>query len=120
MKTCKHCGAEIEDDSKFCPECGELVESADRELEWVLLKTAENQFEADILKNLLEANGVVCLLKRPGTGFDISNPYANPILGHWGRWNVFVMKIDLERAEEIIKSMEDVDGNYENDDERSK
>lgn len=118
MKICKHCGAEQDDNNEFCTVCGKkLDEINNTDLEWELLMTAQNQFEADLVKNLLESNNIPVMLKRPGTGFDISNPYANPILGYWGKWNIFVIKVDLERAEEIIKNMEETNGTNENDNE---
>ncbi len=118
MKICKNCGSFQDDKNKICSVCGANLEDIDsNEFEWVLLTIAESQFEADVIKGLLEENGIHVLMKRPGTGFDISSPYANPILGPIGHWNIFVMKDELENAEQVIKSAEEQDGTDEIDNE---
>lgn len=102
MKICKNCGAENEDDAKVCKVCGKPFD--EDSFEWVLLLTSENQFEADIVGALLEENGINIMMKRPGAGYSISSPFSNPLLGSVGRFNVFVMKSDLEKAMEILKA----------------
>jgi ribosomal protein L40E len=102
MKICKNCGAENEDDSKICKVCGESFK--DDSFEWVLLLISGNQFEADVVSGLLEANGINVMMKRPGAGYSISSPFSNPLLGGAGQFNVFVMKNDLEKALAILKA----------------
>ena len=123
MKICKNCGTENEDDAKICKVCGKSVEES--LFEWVLLLTSENQFEADVVSGLLEANGISVMTKRPGAGYSISSPFSNPLLGSIGQFNVFVMRGDLEKAFEILKSEnikfeeEEEDGNDKNVNGRS-
>jgi RNA polymerase subunit RPABC4/transcription elongation factor Spt4 len=122
MKVCKRCGAENKDDAKLCEVCGEELDVDPNSFEWVLLLTSENQFEAEVVGGLLEQNGINVMLKRPGSGFSISSPFSNPLLGGLGKFNVFVMRTDLEKALELIKSEnikteEEQNGTGENDNE---
>jgi RNA polymerase subunit RPABC4/transcription elongation factor Spt4 len=117
MKICPKCGRENPDDAVFCKYCGVKLEPTEKDFEWVLLLTAQNQFEADVVANLLEANGVNVMMKRPKAGIAGSFMGSNPLLGSTGPWNVFVMRTDLEKAKEILKAEEADDGTLENDNE---
>ncbi len=124
MKICQRCGCENDDDAVVCKKCGfEFADISEDTFKWILLKTASNEFEGDIIKNLLEENGVVVMMKRPGPGYSLSSPFANPLLGSAGQWNIFVANDDLERASEILEaqlSEEEEDGTNEDDDEGDK
>jgi hypothetical protein len=119
MKICKICGYENKDTSETCENCGAILLSGE-EFEWVLLTRTSNQFEADIIKELLKENGVTPMIKRPGPGVVGSSPFANPLLGSAGQFDVFVMRCDLELARSILETgsfEEDKNGNVENDNE---
>ncbi|BAL81361.1 zinc-ribbon domain-containing protein [Caldisericum exile] len=121
MKKCPKCGFENEDDAKICVNCGYYFDPVEKNFEWVLLKTCENQFEAEVLSNLLEINGIKTMMKRPGPmrqgGIVIDNIGANPLLGATGQFNVFVMRVDLKEAKELMQAFEsgDSDGAHEDD-----
>ena len=75
MKYCPECGSEYFDDKNNCTGCNvELVSSSDwegivkkRQSEddevFVNIKTLENQFEADVIKNILEENGIPVIVR---------------------------------------------------------
>jgi hypothetical protein len=127
MKRCPHCGHENEDSAIVCKKCGfEFEEVSEDAFKWVLLKIASNEFEADIIKNLLEENDIGVMMKRPGPGYSFSSPFANPLLGSVGQWDIFVTNDDLKKAIEILEAElsqseggED-NGTCEDDDEGNK
>jgi len=104
MKICPRCGHENEDEAVVCKNCGFEFDNINDNFEWVLLKTASNEFEGDVIKNLLEENGIVVMMKRPGPGYSLSSPYANPLLGSVGRWDIFVTRDDLKKANDILNA----------------
>jgi len=120
MKVCPKCGYENEDDAKECVNCGYNFENAEKNFEWVLLKTCENQFEAEVLSNLLETNGIKTMMKRPGPMrggvFIVDNIGANPLLGPAGEFDVFVMRVDLKEAKELIEAYEGGENGTNDDD----
>ena len=120
MKVCPKCGYENEDNAKECVNCGYNFEDAEKNFEWVLLKTCENQFEAEVLSNLLETNGIKTMMKRPGPmrggGFIVDNIGANPLLGSTGEFDVFVMRVDLKEAKELIEAYEGGENGTNDDD----
>ncbi len=117
MRVCPKCGRENPDDATVCKYCGAKLEPTERDFEWVLLLTAQNQFEADVVANLLEGSGINVMMKRPKAGIAGSFMGSNPLLGSTGPWDLFVMRVDLEKAKEIIKAEEEGNGTLENDDE---
>jgi len=58
MKICPKCGTENDDNAKICKNCGYYFDPVEKNFEWVLLKTCESEFEADIISNLLESNDI--------------------------------------------------------------
>ncbi len=120
MKICPKCGGENEDDAVVCKYCGTKLEPTEEDFEWVRLLTAANQFEADVVANLLEANGIDVMMKRPKAGITGSFFGANPLLGSVGAWDIFVMRVDVDKAIEILKSEKGAEenGTLEDDDER--
>ncbi|MGB9694571.1 MAG: zinc ribbon domain-containing protein [Caldisericaceae bacterium] len=103
MKICPRCGHENDDDAVICKNCG-FEFDGNENFEWVLLETAASEFEADIVKNLLESNGVIVMMKRPGPGYSISSPFANPLLGSVGHWDIFVTRDNLDKAKAILSA----------------
>lgn len=124
MKICPKCGTENDDNAKTCKNCNYNFEQAEKNFEWVLLKTCASEFEADLLSNLLEANNIKTLVKRPGpmgNNFLAINPFSNILLGPVGAFNIFVMRIDFEEAQKIIEAYSEggEDGTNEDDNEGS-
>jgi hypothetical protein len=83
MKYCRECSSEYFDDKDRCPECDcELVsqqqweeileeKQAEDSMEFVKVKIVENQFEADIIKGVLENEGVPVMVRSfHDTSFD--------------------------------------------------
>ena len=118
MKICPKCGKENPDDAEYCIYCGAKLEPTEKDFEWVKLLTTQNQFEADVVINLLEENGIHTMTKRPGTGIAGSFMGANLLMGSTGAWDVFVMRIDFDKAKEILQAEEANNGTKENDNER--
>lgn len=127
MKKCPKCDFENEDTAKICVNCGYYFDPVEKNFEWVLLKTCGNQFEAEVLTNLLETNNIQTMMKRPGPMSEtashdrIFSMGANPLLGATGEFDVFVMRIDLNEAQSIVKAYtegesDEEDGTNEDDD----
>jgi hypothetical protein len=121
MKTCPKCGFENEDTTKICVNCGYYFDPVEKNFEWVLLKTCKNQFEAEVLSNLLETNNIQTMMKRPGPMSEtashdrIFSMGANPLLGATGEFDVFVMRIDFNEAQSIVKAYEEGNDEEENE-----
>ena len=118
MKICPKCGKENPDSAEYCIYCGAKLEPTEEDFEWVKLLTAQNQFEADVVINLLESNGIHTMTKRPNAGITGSFMLANPLMGSTGAWDIFVMRVDLPKAQEILKAEEENNGTNKDDDER--
>ncbi len=118
MKICPKCGRENPDDAEYCIYCGAKLEPTEKDFEWVKLLTAQNQFEADVVINLLESNGIHTMTKRPNAGITGYYMLANPLMGSTGAWDIFVMRVDLPKAIELLKAEEESNGTNEDDDER--
>ena len=110
MKICPKCGKENLDNAITCEYCGAKLEPAEEDFIWELLLIAKNQFESDVVKDLLESNGIDTMIKRAAAGVTGANMLANPLMGSSGAWSVYVMKIDLEKAKQILKVGEETDG----------
>ncbi|MEF3244678.1 MAG: DUF2007 domain-containing protein [Caldisericaceae bacterium] len=123
MKICPKCGTENDMDAKICKNCNYNFEQTETNFEWVLLTTCASEFEADVLSNLLEANNIKTLVKRPGpmgNNFLAVNPFSNILLGPSGEFNIFVMRIDFEEAKKIMEAYSGgEDGTNEDDNEGS-
>ncbi len=102
MKICPKCGKENPDDAVYCKYCGAKLEPTEEDFEWVVVLTARNQFEADVVKNLLEESGIDVMLKRPGAGITGSSMLSNPLMGSAGAWDVYVARMDKKKAIEIL------------------
>lgn len=75
MHYCPRCGAEFYENVASCPECNEalvdegqwqrIVESREKEASevFVRVKTVENQFEADVIRDALEKEGIAVLVR---------------------------------------------------------
>jgi hypothetical protein len=113
MKYCAQCSSEYRDDIGTCSDCGAaLVGQAEwdsirreRDLEtaeeFLPVKTAEDQFAAEVFRNALEEEGVPVIVRSfSETSFDgIFIPQKG-----WGL--ILVPKEFCDRAQQIIMSIE--------------
>lgn len=75
--------------------------SGNEKVELVLLKTANNNFELDMIKGLLEDNEIPYLLKEKGIGSYMKIIAGSSIYGT----DIYVDKSVHEKALEIINSI---------------
>ena len=120
MKICPKCGKENPDNATVCKYCGTKLTPSEADFEWELLLVAKNQFESDVVKDLLESNGIDVMIKRAPAGIMGTNMLANPLMGSSGAWSVYVMRMDIKKATEIIKAEGAENGTSQNVDEGSK
>lgn len=66
--------------------------------EWVLVDTCAGQLQADLVRGLLEAQGILVWLNQAGA----AHAYAMTV-GSMGRVEVLVPSIELERAQLILE-----------------
>lgn len=99
---CSECNAIVKLEDIVCPICGaNLGETVQEDIgEVVLLKTFQNDFEAQAAKAQLEEAGIVCVLSGDNEGG------MAPALSLTRGIRVLVIEIDLERAIEVLKAME--------------
>jgi hypothetical protein len=113
MKYCPECGAEFFDDIKRCSECElDLVSEqdwakirADRSMEnqeyFRKVKTVENQFEADILKDALDKEGIPVLVR------SFQDTSFNGIFIPQKGWGIILVPDEyLEKTKEVINALE--------------
>jgi len=123
MKFCPNCETEYLDSIEFCADCnarlvGELemrIIMAERTREtqevFVKVETAENQFEADLIKNALEKEQVPVMVRNfHDTAY---NGIYIPQKG-WGL--VMVPEAHTEKAREIIAALK---SDFKKDDDSS-
>ncbi len=120
MKICPKCGKENADDATVCRYCGTKLEPSEEDFKWVRLITAKNQFESDVVKDLLEANGVNVMIKRAAAGIAGGFMLANPLMGSSGAWDLFITKDDFDKAKQILKAEEVENGTSQDNNEGSK
>lgn len=113
MKYCPTCGSEFFDDVSLCAECNERLVgeqewkkiTAEREMEdrevFVKVKTVDDEFEADVVKDALEKEQIPCLLRNfRDTSFDgIFMPQKG-----WG-----VIMVPEEYKEKAVHIIEEVE-----------
>ena len=103
MAYCPECGAEFHAEIRRCPEC--LVDLLDeledpnlfdsQEENLVLIKSASSSEEARKVKQLLERNGILCVVEAP------RQPRSSVAVG---TMHVLVNQKDEPRSQEIINS----------------
>jgi hypothetical protein len=103
MAYCPECGAEFHAPIRRCPECQvdlleelqepSLFDSQDENL--VLIRSASSSEEATKVKQLLERNGILCVVEE--TSIPKSSPPSDAI-------RVLVNQKDQPRSQEIISS----------------
>ena len=67
------------------------------EQQWAVVDEVAGPFQAEIVRGLLEAQGIPVLVSKPGAGVAIG-----VTLGSLGRVQVLVPAGDLERARELV------------------
>jgi len=103
---CSNCGQMINKNANICPKCGaELVEVGENvnDENIIVIKTFNNEFEAEMAKSLLEEEEIECFISKDDEGS--MYPSLQLTLGV----NLHVFEKDAEKALEIIKSMETQD-----------
>ena len=103
MAYCPECGAEFHAEIRRCPECQvDLLEELEdfglfdsQEENLVLIKSASSSEEAKKVKQLLERNGILCVVEEP------RQPKTS-LAG--GAMHVLVNQKDEPRSQEIINS----------------
>ena len=103
MAYCPECGAEFRVGIRRCPEClVDLVEELEdpslydsQEENLVLIKAAQSSDEAKKIKELLEKNGILCVVEK-------ANQAKAPTPA--GMMHVLVNQKDGPRSQELIKS----------------
>ena len=103
MAYCPECGAEFHAEIRRCPECQvDLLEELEdpslfdsQEESLVLIKSASSSEEAIRVKQLLERNGILCVVEQP-------RPSKSSPAG--GTMHVLVNQKDEPRSQEIINS----------------
>lgn len=99
--TCSNCGAVLSADDDVCPECGGEVVKDENEMqdlsETVVLRTYNNKFEAEMVKELLESQGIEAYVSVDDEGGMLPS-----LLQRGAR--LLVMDYDLDRAEEILNA----------------
>ncbi len=103
MAYCPECGAEFRVGIRRCPEC--LVDLVDEledpalydspEEDLVLIRAADSSDEAKKIKELLEKNGILCVVEQTNPGKSTT---------HLGVMRVLVNQKDEPRCQELIKS----------------
>ena len=103
MAYCPECGAEFNAEIRRCPECQvDLLEELEdpslfdsQEENLVLIKSASSSDEAKRVKQLLERNGILCVVEEPGQSKSSAGS---------GMMHVLVNQKDEPRSQEIINS----------------
>ena len=107
MKYCPKCKSSFENEIKICPDCNmELVSKLDAEpadnQKWVSLSKMNSSIMADMLKEILEENNIVCLEKNDmfhsALGLE-----ATAMAG--GETEIFVPDEMLAKAKNILEQL---------------
>ncbi|MDD2447541.1 MAG: DUF2007 domain-containing protein [Tissierellia bacterium] len=72
-----------------------------KDIELVLLKSTNNQFELDIIKGLLEDNQIPCLIQEKGSGGYLKIITGSSLFGS----DILVERSQYEKAMELISSV---------------
>jgi hypothetical protein len=103
MAYCPECGAEFHAEIRRCPECQvDLLEELEepslfdlQEENLVLIKSASSSEEAKRIKELLQRNGILCVVEEP--------KQPRTTAAH-GTMHVLVNQKDEPRSQDIINS----------------
>ena len=105
---CTNCGEEVAEDTKICPKCGAELDSFEENVDsenTVVIRTYMNEFEAEVTKGALDEEGIPSFITKDDEGSMI--PALTVSLGV----KLHVFEKDVEKAEEIIKSLETTEDN---------
>ena len=113
MKICHVCGYSCDDDTDFCPICGaELSEQKgefDDETEVVIenpeiVATVDDVVLAEVFCDRLKENGILFTTDEA----DLSGSIHMGFGGFYTEINIYVDKVDLEKAKEIYDNLPDI------------
>lgn len=108
MQTCKYCSFEFEDSLSACPECGTKVrrkaeKSASESMPApVLVATASQAPEAEILCSILQSEGIAFLTECP-------DGFASVFGGVGGQTEIYVAAEDEQKALELLEEYSSAD-----------
>jgi predicted nucleic acid-binding Zn-ribbon protein len=102
---CPNCGYEYGKDIKVCPDCGsKLVDKLPEEdqgtpeMETAELTEVENDMDADVIRGMLEEEGISSFLRTNVL------PHSMVVLGTKKKYGtIIVNKEDLEKAKEVLE-----------------
>lgn len=107
MSYCPKCRYNFVDEIKVCPDCKEklverISENQDVEQDWISLQKLNSSIMADMLKEALEENEIVCLEKNDmfHSAFAIE---ATSMAG--GEIEIFVPKDKIEKSKNILEQI---------------
>lgn len=107
MSYCPECGREFADYMQECPECEEalvpqLPEREPEEVKWVVLRALPGTVFAEMVKEVLDKNGIPCILKKDfmssaygstGTGLGNLQTQIWVPAEYYGRAHLLVLEI---------------------------
>jgi len=100
---CTNCGKEVAEDTKKCPNCGAELDSFEEDEDkenTIVIRTYMNEFEAEIAKGALDEEGIPAFISKDDEGSMI------PALDFSSGVKLHVFEKDINKADEIIKSLE--------------
>lgn len=107
MSKCPNCKRSFSDDSRECPHCQTVLEHSlteDQEEGFIGLYSLPGEVYAEMVKEVLENEGITCILKQDVVGTSLLVKGTN-ISG--GSYQLFVKKKDQKRAQNILHGMMD-------------
>jgi len=105
-KFCPVCRYEYRPEIEICPDCGaKLVDELEnlsefKELDLVSVYTANSETEANIIKSVLEGDGIESVFSS-----DAARSVHPFTINGLGKVKVMVNKKDAERAKELVKNV---------------
>lgn len=114
MPICPNCDYEYKEGISICPDCGtvllpddEFVSSEEwNEEDWVVAFVAQQEYEADMLKDNLESAGITTMI--------LSQKDRNfPAPGDFSQIKIMVHKDDLEDAIQFINKIQPAESDEE-------
>lgn len=119
---CPKCNSEYRDGITTCPDCQvPLVQIPEPQvvekeiiipIDGVKLTSADTNINAELILGVLRNNNIPCYSKEPGSGGYMSIYMGYSIYGK----DIYVHKDDYERAEELLKTFDEIDNGLQEPD----